>query len=86
MVLVIGVVMNFELILISILIAMVAAAEYFNKGSECAEHAVVKEILALRGRDATVKLADGREWSVNQAILKPGDTICLRWRRINNDQ
>lgn len=45
----------------------------------CQESSTVKEILSLEYRDATILLTNGQTISVNQAVLKPGDSICIKW-------
>lgn len=51
-----------------------------NDQNECLEQTKVKEIVALMYRDAKIKLDDGSTMIVNQATLKPGDTICKKWK------
>lgn len=48
---------------------------------ECIKEAKVEIILALKGRDAEILLNTGETKIVNQAHLRPGDTICLKKER-----
>jgi len=47
----------------------------------CTEKSNVIQILQLRGRDAIIELSNNETKVVNQAFLKPGDEVCVKWVR-----
>lgn len=49
------------------------------KTRQCLDEVTVTEILSLDYRDATIKLSNGNTKVVNQATLKPGDKLCLKF-------
>lgn len=57
--------------------SLFAIHEDFNPQPSCV-NVKVKEILALNYRDADILLENGAIMSVNQATLKPGDTVCYQ--------
>lgn len=49
----------------------------------CAEKSTLTKILELRYRDAVIELKNGKNMTVNQASLKLGDEVCIRYGRKN---
>lgn len=47
----------------------------------CVQEAKVEIILSLHGRKANLLLDNGTTYMVDQASLRPGDTICLKKER-----
>jgi len=47
---------------------------------KCVETATVEKILELQYRDAVIQLSNGKIITVNQATLKPGDSVCIQYR------
>lgn len=45
---------------------------------KCVEVGTVTKILSLNYRDATIETSNGKTIVVNQATLKPGDSICTK--------
>lgn len=45
---------------------------------ECVEQHKVAKILALRYRDGVIELDNGKQMTVDQATLQPGDYVCTR--------
>jgi len=45
----------------------------------CKRSETVTSILELKYRDAVVLLSNDEKLIVNQASLKPGDTVCVEW-------
>jgi len=74
--------MKLALWFVLLVIGVVCAFAYDeNHPWECVDSGTIKEILAVNYRTATFLLEDGRIVDFNQAILKPGDTVCLKRER-----
>lgn len=51
------------------------------KEDVCIQKSIIKEIVSVRYRTATVKLADGSLKEMDQPSIKPGDETCAKWSR-----
>lgn len=47
----------------------------------CVNSAIVKSIVSINGRSATILLDTGATVVVNQATLAPGSTFCTKYER-----
>lgn len=71
-----------DIFLICFFVAVVTVIVYIDRTTEspkCVDTARVGKIVELKYRDAVVELTDGRRVTVNQATLKPGDQMCVRY-------
>lgn len=70
-----------SLVIFALIVVFLTITEITAPPPTCVEEAVVKEILSVQYRHATFLLTDGRQVTLSQATLKPGDTFCMRWKQ-----
>jgi len=70
-----------KFLLLAVFIALALTLARCNPPARivCKRSETVKSILELMGRDAVVLLSNDEKLTVNQASLKPGDTVCAEW-------
>jgi hypothetical protein len=72
--------MNYKSFLIIGSCALILSACDTKEEPQCLDERIVQEIIALKYRSADIKLDNGTIMEVNQAVLKPGDKICKKWK------